>query len=232
MSENPIPTDSTPPTRGGSDPSPESNRWRHYFSELTGMGKPAPLTEEERLAKLSQKEQKQMQKCIEWRDSLMRNSPIVRFMLDELEKNGCKFYRKHFVCMPCGADRSGGFNPHTGVQLCSDRFLSKSHMEDTIAHELIHAYDYCRYNMRMDNCLHHACTEIRAASLSGDCGILREFNRRQFAFTKQHQVCVRRRAILSVQSNPNCSAPGVAEEAVNKVFRSCFRDTQPFDEIY
>jgi hypothetical protein len=46
------------------------------------------------------------------------------------------------------------------------------------------------------------------------------------------QACVKRRAILSVSQNPPCSGPGVAQRAVNEVFDSCFKDTQPFDEIY
>lgn len=41
--------------------------------------------------------------------------------------------------------------------------------ELTLTHELVHAYDHCRAFVDWSNCVHHACSEIRAAHLSGDC---------------------------------------------------------------
>ncbi|KAF8985100.1 Mitochondrial inner membrane protease atp23 [Entomortierella lignicola] len=73
---------------------------------------------------------------------------------------------------------------------------------------------------------------IRAAALSGDCNWTREVRRGFYTFTKQHQECVKRRAILSVQANPNCPSRAAAEKAVNAVFESCYNDTRPFDEFY
>lgn len=73
--------------------------------------------------------------------------------------------------------------------------------------------------------------QIRANSLSGDCKFTREFQRGFVAFSKQHQVCVRRRAVLSVASNPACPDKETAERAVNEVWESCFNDTRPFDEV-
>lgn len=38
-----------------------------------------------------------------------------------------------------------------------------------LTHELVHAYDHCRAkNLDWTNCQHHACSEIRAAALSGE----------------------------------------------------------------
>jgi inner membrane protease ATP23 len=39
----------------------------------------------------------------------------------------------------------------------------------TLTHELVHAYDHCRAYVDWTNCVHHACSEVRAANLSGDC---------------------------------------------------------------
>jgi len=39
--------------------------------------------------------------------------------------------------------------------------------------------------------------------------------------------CVKRRAKLSVEANPNCSAR--ATEYIDAAFDRCFRDTFPFD---
>ncbi|CAG8601386.1 11403_t:CDS:2 [Cetraspora pellucida] len=170
-----------------------------------------------------------------WRKSLMYITglgAIVVFMLKNLEDAGCKPDKKHFKCLPCDNTRSGGFSPDHGIMLCQNRFYSKRHVEDTMVHEMIHLYDHCRFKVDWNSCYHHACSEVRAAALSGDCKWTREIKRGFFNFTKQHQACVKRRAILSVQKNASCSAPGVAEKAVNEVFESCFNDTRPFDEIY
>jgi len=152
--------------------------------------------------------------------------------VEECAHEGLKVNAELLKCGTCNDTMSGGFDPKLGIVLCENRFISKQHMEDTLAHELVHAYDNKKFNVDWRNCLHHACTEIRASSLSGDCKFTREFLRGHFRFAKHHQTCVKRRAVLSLRQNPACSAPGVAERAVAEVFRSCFQDTRPFDEIY
>ena len=135
--------------------------------------------------------------------------------------------------------------------LCANEMKDQGHLEDTMAHEMVHAYDHLRFKVDWtDNLRHAACTEvlnsfvrpkpalidllqIRASSLSGECRWAREFFRRgQWKFTQQHQECVRRRAILSVRARPGCKDEAHAEKVVNEVWDSCFRDTRPFDEIY
>lgn len=34
-------------------------------------------------------------------------------------------------------------------------------MEDTLAHELVHAFDHCRFKVDWGNLRHHACSEVR-----------------------------------------------------------------------
>jgi Peptidase M76 family len=56
---------------------------------------------------------------------------------------------------------AGGFTPDPGaasVVLCSRHFFTKTHMEHTITHELIHMYDSCKFKVDWGN-LHHACSE-------------------------------------------------------------------------
>ena len=55
------------------------------------------------------------------------------------------------------------------------RSRSASPQQDEISHalthELVHAYDHCRAkNLDWTDCQHHACSEIRAAALSGEGG--------------------------------------------------------------
>lgn len=99
---------------------------------------------------------------------------------------------------------------------------------------MVHAWDHLRYDVDWTSNLRHAaCSEIRASSLSGECRWMREFwNRGQFRINRQHQECVRRRAIISVQARPFCKDQKEAEKVVGEVWESCFRDTRPFDEIY
>ena len=83
--------------------------------------------------------------------------------------------------------------------------------------------------MQWGNCEHHACSEVRAAGLSGECDWKQEINRGHWQAAGQHQRCVRRRAELSLLMNPNCQ--GVrAKEAVDAVFDRCYADTAPFEK--
>ncbi|KAF8174944.1 peptidase M76 family-domain-containing protein, partial [Pholiota molesta] len=158
--------------------------------------------------------------------------PVVVFMLKHLKSSGCEVPPANILCAPCDLTKSGGFSPDPGaVVLCAGNFFGEQHMESTITHELIHMYDHCRFKVDWSNLRHHACSEIRANNLSGDCRFTRELRRGIVAFSKQHQACVRRRAIDSVAANEACPDVATAERAVNEVWESCFTDTRPFDEF-
>ncbi len=79
--------------------------------------------------------------------------------------------------------------------------------------------------------MHHTCSEVRAASLSGDCNWFFEALRGNFGLKKQHQECVRRRAKLSIAMNPACGDNDQQLKAVDDCFEKCFADTAPFDRI-
>ncbi|KAK8854784.1 mitochondrial inner membrane protease ATP23 [Kwoniella newhampshirensis] len=212
--------------------SPAFEKWRSGLSMFTGLG----LNEDQKVERERLKEdgklEKDWDKCEKWKSELMTSSPAVVFLLQHLSLSGCPFPASAIQCHPCPETRSGGFSPDHGILLCQNRFFSKRHMEDTLTHELLHAFDHCRFKVDWGNLRHHACSEIRAANLSGDCRWTREVKRGFYAFNKQHQACVKRRAILSVLANPACTSPDMAERAVNEVWESCFADTRPFDEIY
>lgn len=142
------------------------------------------------------------------------------------------------VIRACPPNLAGGFSPaesrqQSGVLICANRMGSKSHLEDTLAHEMIHWWDHCRFKVDWSDLRQHACSEVRAASLSGDCRFGREvLQRGQWGFTKQHQACVRRRAVLSLKGRPDIAGRGEeAERIVDEVFDKCFSDTRPFDEV-
>jgi inner membrane protease ATP23 len=160
----------------------------------------------------------------------MRREPFVKFMIEKLAESGCKVGDDFFKIRHCDAQVGGGFRAPDGVIMCYNHLASQEEVTHALTHELIHAYDHCRAkNLDWCNCEHHACSEIRAASLSGDCNFKMELLRGHYNIAKQHQACVKRRALLSVSMNPYCQGKGVAEAAVERAFATCFNDTRPFD---
>ncbi|MEW5316860.1 MAG: hypothetical protein WDW38_008204 [Sanguina aurantia] len=108
---------------------------------------------------------------------------------------------------------SGGFSLEHGVVICFNQVSTYTEVENTLLHELVHAYDNCTVK-GMDfynNCAHLACSEIRAAAMSGDCDMMREVFRGNVGLNPMGwagltERCIRRRAILSVDMNPNCTS--------------------------
>lgn len=115
------------------------------------------------------------------------------------------------------------------IFLCENHLVNEEHAHQSMIHELIHAIDLCRTKMDpINNCIHMACTEIRAENLSGECSWLRELGAGRIGQFRGHGAeCVKRRAILSVKANPNCKEK--AAEYVDAAFDRCFKDTYPFD---
>lgn len=102
-----------------------------------------------------------------------------------------------------------------------------------MGHELIHAIDHGRIEggLKEDDCRQIACSEIRAANLSGDCKWSRELLRGHWSnVSGQHRICVRRRARMSLLANPNCRECN-ADAILEELFESCYRDTFPFIDI-
>jgi inner membrane protease ATP23 len=164
----------------------------------------------------------------------LSNSTPVRYLLDSLQRGGCGVGRAFFHVAKCEGDVHGGFSTEFGVVLCHNRLQHAREVELALAHELVHAYDFCRAkDLDLRDCRHHACTEVRAAALSGDCGFAQELLRGNLSesIVGQYRRCVKRRAAMSVAMNPHCSAPGQAEAAVAAVLPQCFRDTDPWPRI-
>jgi inner membrane protease ATP23 len=172
-------------------------------------------------------------RCDDNRTYLLQYSPIVRFLKDEVAKLGGDLNDKNIICRMCTNEQSGGFSLDHGILLCANKFRNRGHQEDTMAHEMVHAWDHLKFKVENDNLKHQACLEIRASTLSGECRFSREFfTKNQWSITEQLQHCVRRRATLSMMARPGVKDETHAGEIVNQVWEGCFRDTRPFDEIY
>ncbi|XP_069485968.1 mitochondrial inner membrane protease ATP23 homolog isoform X2 [Ambystoma mexicanum] len=150
-----------------------------------------------------------------------------------MKQSGCTVYKdRHFSCEDCDGSVSGGFDSSTSeIVLCQNNIHGQSHMNRVVTHELIHAFDHCRAHVDwFDNVKHLACSEVRAANLSGDCSLVNEMTRLKFGLKQHHQVCVRDRALRSILAVRKVSRE-TAEKAVDEVFDSCFSDHEPFGRI-
>ena len=117
---------------------------------------------------------------------------VMKFMLQSFRGIKCPMTAEDYHCRPC-PDRVGGhFLPDEGVVLCENQLLDEDMAADTMVHESIHAFDHCRAQVDWEgDCRQHACSEIRAANLSGDCRLLNELARGQVGWhlARHHQVC-------------------------------------------
>lgn len=168
--------------------------------------------------------------CLKNAYSGITKNPYIRHIMKSMGKEGCFIPEEFFVCRPCEeADRRAGFTTDEGIVLCENQMPpTEDTFHETMTHELIHAYDYCRYQMPK-NCVHLACTEIRAANLSKECYFSRELTRGQYSFSDHHKDCVKRRATLSIKSHDMCN--GKAEQAIERAWNYCYSDYEPFDHV-
>ncbi|KAI9811668.1 MAG: Mitochondrial inner membrane protease atp23 [Phylliscum demangeonii] len=187
-------------------------------------------------------EKEDCQRCESHRDWLLKWSPTVRFMTDKINQlQGGTLDRDNIRCRRCVSGLiGGGFSPEYGILLCANELRDRDQLEDTLAHEMVHAYDWLRFKWQRENLRHAACTEIRAIMLSGECRFVEEFfGRKNRTLAMQFQKCVRRRAEMAVWHHPRCTDKATGEKSreraaqvVNRVWDSCFNDTRPFDEVY
>ncbi|OAA74645.1 Peptidase M76, ATP23 [Akanthomyces lecanii RCEF 1005] len=230
------------PARTGFDP--QTKWWMNYFRILSGQVTPeGQFHYREWRYKIH--EERDCKRCEDYRNWLFSYSPVVRFLQGKIGDLNGRLDASNVVCRRCPARleddgqvrrQSGGFSPSHGILLCANEIRDRKHLEDTLAHEMVHAWDHLRWNvdwMGDKDLKHAACTEIRASMLSGECRWTREaFTRGNWTLTQQFQSCVRKRAIQSVMARPRCKDDVQATQVVNQVWDSCFSDTRPFDEVY
>ncbi|XP_064605349.1 mitochondrial inner membrane protease ATP23 homolog [Liolophura sinensis] len=160
----------------------------------------------------------------------VQNNPMVKLMMRALKSHGCEVsLRRHVSCENCVGSVSGGFDPVANqVVVCQNTALRRQTCCNVLAHEFLHAFDYCRANVDFENLHHLACTEIRAANMmhcsylaalfAGDASPVNIKNR--------HRECVKSKALLSVLMVRNVTEEK-AREVVDTVFRQMLQDLEP-----
>lgn len=157
------------PARTGFDP--ETKWWINYFKILTGS-----VTDEGvfhyRESRYRANEERDCKRCDDFRDSALKNSPTVVFMLNKIRDLGGNLDSSNILCRRCPARltedgqvhrQSGGFSPDHGILICANEVRDRKHLEDTLSHEMVHAWDHLRYKVDWMGDLdlkHAACTEV------------------------------------------------------------------------
>lgn len=162
------------PARTGFDP--ETKWWMNYFRILSGqMTKEGQFHYREWRYKVH--EERDCKRCDENRDWLFQYSPVVRFLSQKIGDLNGRLDASNVVCRRCPARldedgqvhrQSGGFSPDHGILLCANEMRDRKHLEDTVAHEMVHAWDHLRWKVDWtgDKDLKHAaCTEVCTAFL-------------------------------------------------------------------
>ncbi|KAK4960674.1 Mitochondrial inner membrane protease atp23 [Elasticomyces elasticus] len=176
------------------------------------------------------------ERCESHRDYLLKYSPIVRYMSDNIAKLGGVLDQNNIRCRTCSTGQLGGFDAKYGIMLCANWLDTRNKVEDVLSHEMVHAYDHMRFDTSLgpdEDLRKVACSEIRASNLSGECRWANEFFRNKvFKISRHQEECVKRRAVISVSMRPSCDGKDQAEKVVDSVWDSCFADTRPFDEVF
>lgn len=94
--------------------------------------------------------------------SLFDKSMELKILTGAMKKHGCDFSLvRHIACEPC-RDCNGGYDPDTNqIVVCQNGNLNESKIMATIAHEMIHMFDFCRAKFDFNNLEHVACSEVR-----------------------------------------------------------------------
>lgn len=134
--------------------------WSTFFGILSGSA-----SDKQREAYFKVKddlnEENDCARCDKDKAWLLQHSPVVRFMRHNINLLGHDLNAQNMRCRRCTTAQSGGFDPEYGILLCANKFRNRGHMEDTMAHEMVHAYDHLRFKLDPYDLRHAACMEVR-----------------------------------------------------------------------
>ena len=105
-------------------------------------------------------------RCETNRDDLLRTSPIIVFMRQNIRALGGDVGPHNIRCRTCPERAEGGFDHEFGIRICANHVETKKKLEDVLAHEMVHAYDHLRFktDLSKDSDLRHAaCSEVSSS---------------------------------------------------------------------
>lgn len=122
-------------------------------------------------------------RCESHRDHLLQFSPLIRYLGENIEKlgggdggidgdgdgkrrGGVRLDSSNIRCRRCEPHErmEGGFDPRYGIKLCANVLETRGKVEDTLAHEMVHAWDHLRWKVNWEaeggDLTGVACTEV------------------------------------------------------------------------
>ncbi len=178
--------------------------------------------------------------CDKMREKSLYGARRVGYMIRSLALQGCEVDPADFVrCVICPLNgvATAFFEVSVGkpsaIGLCANSLKKQDDFDTILTHELIHAYDFCRAEINPNNLSHVACTEIRAANLSGDCTFMREWRRGKgnVAISNHHNKCVKRRTFMSISGHSEVKSREQAHKIIEDLWEKCSKDYEPFGSI-
>lgn len=167
------------PATTGYDP---NSPWTNYFNILTNRMTPAGKDAFRESAYI-RNESRDCHRCDQWRDYLLSCSPLIRFLSQNISDLNGRLDKTNIQCRRCvtriekvvddsgnvterKVRQGGGFSPDHGILICANEMRSRGHLEDTLAHEMVHAWDHLRWKVDWADLRHAACTEVRGFTIS------------------------------------------------------------------
>lgn len=105
--------------------------------------------------------------CEKRRDALLKSSPLLLFLTDNIQRLGGKLDKTNIRCRRCEPREVmfGAFHPKFGIKLCANNLarVGEKGVEEVLAHEMVHAWDYLRWEldwMGKMGLKQAACTEV------------------------------------------------------------------------
>ncbi|KAF4701858.1 hypothetical protein FOZ63_027492 [Perkinsus olseni] len=139
------------------------------------------------------------------------------------------------VCVRCPSNvtHSAGFSPSKNtVWMCGNHFWNPFQFRRILAHELVHAFDFARAKIDTENVDHVACTEVRAANLSGECELWTKWtdyigdDPLGNHMWSRKQRCVKDAALRSLTAHGGNEKE--AKDSIERVWSRCSKDHWPF----
>ncbi|KAI7904505.1 peptidase M76 [Cokeromyces recurvatus] len=161
------------------------------------------------------------QKCTLELDHILKTSTKVAVLLNAIQTLSKNALSRGITCRPCiGTTQESKMGYYDGtykrVVICCDHIRTREELEDTLVHELIHAFDSVRKGNFKSVCHLIACGEVRASAL-GQCANIKS--------EKKRKECIWKDAVNSTKLH--CGSER-AEKTVKEVFYNCTRDETPF----
>jgi mitochondrial inner membrane protease ATP23 len=165
--ESSNPSENPPNAVGGTDFLPSTtllNRFKNFYRMATNTMSPSGQAAywSDTDARYSAID---CRRCESQRDYLLRYSPIIRYMSDNIRRLGGDIGAHNIRCRTCKTGMLGGFDHKYGIMLCANYVDKQSMLEDVMAHEMVHAYDHLRFKTDLGHetdLREVACSEVRS----------------------------------------------------------------------